>query len=53
LSGAAGDNRSAMVTVQVRSILLTSTKNLDCILTDIHANVREIAAELSFNIGSV
>ena len=45
----AGVNQSAMVTVHVSSILLTATKHLDCILTNMH----EIAAELSLDIGSV
>jgi len=33
-------NQSSMVTVHVSSILLTATKNLDCILTDRHVTVR-------------
>jgi len=37
---AAGVNQSAMVTVHVSSILLTATKQLDCILTDRHVTVR-------------
>jgi len=37
---AAGVNQSVMVTVHVSSILLTATKNLDCVVNDRHVTVR-------------
>jgi len=46
-------SQSAMVTMQVCSILLTASKIEGCILTDRHVTAHEIAADLSLSIGSV